>query len=411
MKLRTTPARVYRRATSLVRTDPQGVKTGFVALIISTTAGLVAGIALGSVTGTLITFPGLVVLAPGALGLRGNIFGALSSRFSTMNQLGEFRFSRKFSSPMGQNIYAAVSLYISCSLILAGIAKIITEAFGVPNAISFSEFFTIAVIGAIVPTIVVLGVTVFLTRICFKKEWDLDNVAAPLITATGDMITIPSLVLATVFVGHGFISHTLALIVTVLAVALLVIGLISDKNIVRHIYRQSLALLLVGGTISLLAGLNVQARIISLDMFPILIVLFPPLLSLNGAIGSILSSRIATKLHLGTVRADKFSLSSISEDITVAYLLSVPIFIVLGLFCSIYSVIGHLHGPGTLSVIAIAVIAGLIATTLSNIVGYFTAIVTYRFGLDPDNFAIPTVTSASDLIGATVLMLVIGVFI
>lgn len=102
MKLRVTPRRIFVRATGLLRTDPVSVRTGFFALVISTIAGLVAGFVLGSITGTLLALPGLIVLEPAAIGLRGNVFGALASRLSTISQLGELRFSRRIVTPVGQ---------------------------------------------------------------------------------------------------------------------------------------------------------------------------------------------------------------------------------------------------------------------------------------------------------------------
>jgi mgtE-like transporter len=44
-----------------------------------------------------------------------------------------------------------------------------------------------------------------------------------------------------------------------------------------------------------------------------------------------------------------------------------------------------------------------------NLLGYYTAAVTYRLGYDPDNFGVPVMTSSIDLIGATSLILVMAV--
>lgn len=379
------------------------------ALVISTIAGLVAGFVLGSITGTLLALPGLIVLEPAAIGLRGNVFGALASRLSTISQLGELRFSRRIVTPVGQNLVAAVVLSLSCSFFLAGIAKMVSEAFGIKDTISFSDFFVISIIGGLIPTAVVMIATIFLAKTCVKREWDLDNVGAPLITATGDMVTIPSLVLATLLVGLGWVTPVVSFLACVAAIAAFVYGFFSHYALIKRIVRESLTVLLVGGSISILAGLTVQGKIGSLSRYPILIVFVPPLLSLNGAIGSILSARVSTKLHLGIVRADKFGFSPVSEDVTISYLLTVPIFFVLGIICATYSSLGHLAGPGWFYVVAVSLIAGIVSTTLSNIVGYLTAVMTYRFGFDPDNFAVPAVTSVSDLIGAVVLMITIGV--
>jgi len=42
-------------------------------------------------------------------------------------------------------------------------------------------------------------------------------------------------------------------------------------------------------------------------------------------------------------------------------------------------------------------------------VAYYTTMSAFRFGLDPDTFGIPMVTSTLDLVGASALILAIGV--
>jgi mgtE-like transporter len=55
-------------------------------------------------------------------------------------------------------------------------------------------------------------------------------------------------------------------------------------------------------------------------------------------------------------------------------------------------------------------VAGLLATTTTNFVGYYGAVATYRYGLDPDNFGIPLVSGTSDLLGAIALILSLIIF-
>ena len=43
---------------------------------------------------------------------------------------------------------------------------------------------------------------------------------------------------------------------------------------------------------------------------------------------------------------------------------------------------------------------------LTVLTGYYLAIVTYRFGLDPDNQGVPIITSVMDLAGVAVVLLV-----
>ena len=64
----------------------------------------------------------------------------------------------------------------------------------------------ISVIGAIISSIVVLVITVAVAAFCARRSLDLDNVAAPIVTAAGDIATLPSLFVATYLVGYRFVT-------------------------------------------------------------------------------------------------------------------------------------------------------------------------------------------------------------
>ena len=78
------------------------------ALLLSSGGDLLAGVTLGSIQHTLEQLPGLLVLIPAAIGMRGNIFGALGSRLGTSIHTGTFTLSRRRSTVVGQNLLAAV---------------------------------------------------------------------------------------------------------------------------------------------------------------------------------------------------------------------------------------------------------------------------------------------------------------
>src|SRR5437867_7658059 len=102
--------RLLRRFVAIVRADPSGVRAGFVALLISSGGDLLAGLTLGAITGTLEALPGLLVLVPAAIGMRGNVFGALGRRLSTAIHAGTFQLSRRPDTVVGQYLAASLSL-------------------------------------------------------------------------------------------------------------------------------------------------------------------------------------------------------------------------------------------------------------------------------------------------------------
>src|SRR6187397_3194584 len=104
---------VFTRFRALLRSDAAGVRAGFVALLLSSGGDLLAGLTLGSITGTLKELPGLLVLVPAAIGMRGNIFGALGSRLGTSIHAGTFRLSRRRDTLVGQNLAASIALTLA----------------------------------------------------------------------------------------------------------------------------------------------------------------------------------------------------------------------------------------------------------------------------------------------------------
>lgn len=403
--------RFVRRFVALVRADPTGVRDGFVAHLLATATGLIAGLVLGAITGTLEVLPGLLVLVPAAVGLRGNVFGALGSRLGTLVATGDFELSRRRTGPVGQNLDAAVALSVGVSVVLAVVAKLVAEAFGVRDSISVADFVVIAVVGALIPTLVVLGITLGVAALGVRREWDVDNVSVPVVTAAGDVVTLPSLVLATLLVTDvpGGVSTAVAVLAALGGLALLAAGIRSGRAVTRRIVRESLPFLVLAGLISTLAGITVQGRLGALAAEPALLVVIPPLLSLSGSLAGILSARVATKLHLGLVDPGRPALGPIAPDLTLVFLVAVPVYVVLGVLADLLAAVIGLASPGVLELLAVVMMAGVLATAVTAVVAYGAALVTYRLGWDPDNNGVPLVSSSSDFLGAVAFMVTLGI--
>jgi mgtE-like transporter len=392
--------RLLRRFVAIVRADPSGVGAGFAALLLSSGGDLLAGLTLGAITGML-------VLVPAAIGMRGNIFGGLGSRFSTAIHTGTFRVSRRLDTLVGQNVAASLALSLSISLVLAVLAKAVSVGFGVANSISILDFVVISVVGGVLSSVVVLLVVVVVTATSVRFDLDLDNVHTPIVTAAGDMVTLPGLFLATYFIGIPWFTPVVAAICVVTGLAALVVALRARLPILRRIMRESVPVLVLAGSVDVIAGITIQKRIDSFLVFPALLVLVPPFLEDAGALGGILSSRIATKLHLGTVDLSRSPWRAVTEDVLLVFVYAVPVFLLLGVSADIVSAVFDLASPGALKMIGVSLLAGVFATTAAVLVGYYGAVATYRLGLDPDNHGIPIVTSSLDFLGAVSLILAI----
>ena len=185
------------RAPARLRVDAQSLVQGLVALALNSSTSIVAGFVLGSITDTFRLLPGLLVMVPAAIGLRGNIFSAFGSRLSTQAiHTGQFRAVLRRGSVVGDNIAASLLLTLGCSVVLTLAAKAIAVAFGLANTISITDFVVISVLGGVLASIVVLGITlgVAVARCASVGTWTTSPRRS---YRGGDVVTLPALFLAT----------------------------------------------------------------------------------------------------------------------------------------------------------------------------------------------------------------------
>src|SRR5687768_995904 len=385
--------RVGARVRALLGQDARSAWQALVALLLAAMAGLVAGLALGKITGTLEALPGLLVLVPAAIGMRGNIFGALGSRLGTSIHAGTFRLSRRSDTLVGQNILASLTLTLAISLALAVLAKAVAVGFGLPDTISVADFVVISVVGGVLSSAVVLPITLAIAAGATRYDWDLDSVAAPMVTAAGDLVTLPSLFLATYLVGIGAFTPALAVVLTAFSIVAVVAAVRSGFPVLQRVLRESAPVLLFAGLVDVVAGLTIEKRLESFSAFPALLVLVPPYLENLGGLGGILSSRLSSKLHLGLIEPRTVPQRAARGDALLVFTFAVPAFALVAVFADTAAAMTGLHSPGVATMLAVTMLGGMLATCCAVALAYFTAIVTFRLGLDPDNHGIPLVTS------------------
>ena len=398
---------VGARLRAVLGPDAAGARQGLVALLVSSAGDLLAGLTLGAITHTLEALPGLLVLVPAAIGMRGNIFGALGSRLGTSIHAGTFRLSRRRDTVVGQNVLASLALTLSISVALGVLAKVVAVGFGLADTISVGDFVVISVVGGALSSAIVLLITLGVAGGAVRFGWDMDTVAAPLVTAAGDVVTLPSLFLATYLVRRGAFTPSLAVVLTVVSAVVLVAVYRSGLPLVRRILQESLPVLLIAGTVDVVAGLTIEKRLESFLAFPALLVLVPPFLEDSGALGGILSSRLSSKLHLGVIDPVAVPQRAARRDTAMIFGFAVPVFVLVALSAHLASLVIGLESPGAWRMVAVSLIGGLVATCFAVLIAYYGAIATYRLGLDPDNHGIPMVTSSMDLLGAFALILAI----
>ena len=406
-RLGAAPARLARRARRLLgywRSERRTLRQGTVALALSTCAGFVAGLVLGSITGTLEKLPGLLVLIPAAVGMRGTIFGAMGARFGTGVASGLFEPTLQRGSLMRRNVVVGILSSLLSSFYLAAVAKLVASAFGRGAVISFWDLVTISVIGGVLASAIALLVTVGMAVLSFRKGWDLDAVSTPMVTAIGDMVTLPCLFLASLLVGNDTLNAITAGFCTVAAGAALFASFRVELPI-RRILLEMLAVVALSPLLDIFAGALLQAHSGELQAVPAVLILIPPFVSQAGALGGILSSRLSSKLQLGVITPKGRPEIPAIVDGGIVVVLGVAVFTAIGAVSWALSTLTAGADPGAAALIGATLLAGALVLPVTLVVGYYVAVLTSRFGIDPDNQGVPIITSLLDLAGVAAILL------
>jgi mgtE-like transporter len=391
--------------------EKESLRQGFAALFLSSSGELVAGIALAGIAGIMNELVGLAVLIPAAIGMRGAIFGAMGSRLSTAIQTGLFSFNLR-RGVLAENVQAAAVLSLISGVFLAFMARLLCDFLGVRTELSVFDYVVISTVGGVIAGVLLLGITVVVARVSVARGWDMDNIAAPMITASGDILTLPALVAATYLIGIPVFSNVLAGVLILVAVAVVAAAFRIGAPSLRRILAESLPILALTGTVTILVGVALQDREEEFFTLLALSTLLPAFLQEGGALGGMLSSRLSSKIHLGLLAPQGIPPVNAFRDFTLIYIFATGVYVFIGGASHVITValFSADASPGFLTMIGISTLAGLFATTAAAFAAYYGSILSYRVGLDPDTYGIPIITAAVDLLGFMSLIIALIAF-
>ena len=409
-KLRDRP-RLRPKVYGYLTEEKETLSQGFAALFLSSTGELVAGIVLAGIAGTLDELVGLAVLIPAAIGMRGAIFGAMGSRLSTSIQTGLFELNLR-RGVLAENMQAAVVLSLVSGVFLAILARVLCGILGVETELTVVDYIVISTVGGIIAGVLLLGITVLVARLSVARGWDMDNIASPMLTAAGDILTLPALVIATSLIRIPVFSSVLGVTLVVAAAAAAYFGLRLGADYLKRILAESFPILAMTGTVTILVGVALQNREEQFTTLLALSILLPAFLQEGGALGGILSSRLSSKIHLGLIEPRGVPQFVAFRDFTLTYIFAAGVYVFIGAASHFIAVALFPEGasPGLLEMTGISALAGLIATTAAVLAAYYGSTVSYRLGLDPDTYGIPIITAAVDLLGFMSLIIALIVF-
>jgi len=382
------------------------IKEGLIALFICAIGDLIAGIILGKMTFFLETFPGLLVIIPGAIGMRGNIFGSFASRLSTNLHIGIISPEFEFSEELNNNIFSSFVLTLVLSIFLAVVAKGLCIVMHQPS-MSVIDFILICVFAGVISNLIMLPITMFVSFKSFEHGWDPDNITSPIIAAFGDLFTLPAIIVSILILNAVnfnmiFKDAILLIILIIVAVAFIYCYRLSDET--NTILRQSTPVLLLCSLLGGTAGSILNSSVETLLTNPSLLTLLPLFSGESGSLISILGARLSSGLHSGLVEPLKRPQGNTLSNFAVCYILAIVVFPLIGILAEGSSMFFKTTGVGFHRIIPISTLSGLILVSVMIFVVYYVSTISYNRNLDPDNIVIPISTSITDSISSLILI-------
>nr|WP_319374020.1 magnesium transporter [uncultured Methanobacterium sp.] len=408
LKILKIPFIISGKINSFFRDVSRVLGETFTALFICAIGDLIAGILLSGMTGTLEMLPGLLVLIPGAIGMRGNIFGALGSRLGSNLHIGTLTPELKRSPILNQNIASAMILTIIMSIFLAFAAKAFCMLLGF-SSISLAEFTVISVLGGIFSGALLLPATILISIKSYENGWDPDNVTTPLIAASGDLFTIPSILLAVYIllaIRNGYVETVLFILFIIIGIMGFVYGIKRGTHL-KKIIIHSTPTLFLSSIFGTTAGTILNGSFSTILSNPSILALVPLFSGESGDLVSILGARLSSGLHIGSIESSLRPSGGALRNFAIIIILAVIIYPLIGVLAYMGSFLTGAESIALGKMIFISTSAGLMLTPFMLLIAFYLNAMSYRKGLDPDNIVIPLSTSLTDPVANTFLVMMV----
>ena len=132
--------------------------------------------------------PGLIVVIPGIIAMRGNISTALGSRLGSAYHLGIIDAENLWNEDLKQNIVGSFILSFLVSIIIGVLAYVSSLLIGVyPNP---TLLITIVILSGIISGLILNLLTIGIIYLVFRRGYDPDNITGPALATFGDIITM-----------------------------------------------------------------------------------------------------------------------------------------------------------------------------------------------------------------------------
>jgi mgtE-like transporter len=360
-------------------------------LLLTVIGGVFAGSVLGKMEDIFVIIPGVFVLVPAILGLRGNVGISFGSRLSTLLHLGLMKPSFRLTPLLLNNVFGALSLSFSFSAFFGILAHILCLLLHLPSA-GITKLTIIGVMCGAFSSIVMIPFTTFLAFFSFKKGMDPDDIISPAVAVIGDGVAMVSIYFAAMLVRN----------LTLPDLSLLVIAILVIKEAFPARYRffriflESSPVMLICGLLGVFAGLFLHHSQHNFGAAPYLFLLLPQLISKVGSIGSISGMRLTSGLYIGHTKPFFWN-KYVWQNLIAALLLSLILVLPVALITHLAAFFLKIGKPDFIVLIVLTSIVMVPLSFGTSLTSFLTASISKRISLDPCNVVAPLITSIGDV--------------
>ena len=360
--------------------------------------GLIAGFTIALQLGVFQLSPWAIALYPAVVSVKGVITGLLTGRLSTALHLGTiypkfFGNTKTFYKLIG----AMVVLTLATSATISAIAIVFGTLFWGMAISDFPAILTVMVATLSLGLLITL-ITVKFTFISFKNSLDPDTIVYPAISTVADIIITFLYIGVLNLYFSGAVGRWAIIIfglINVILVLIIVPRNIRNTEFLKIIKESLPTMLLVAFMVNITGTILKGISNLAAGRREIYTV-YPAIIDMMGDVGLVVGSAATTKLALGILTPSFSSIKNHAKNIFSAWTASLMLFAVLGLLSLAINGIFSLQGISHL--LLILFISNIIAFVAIVLLSYAISILTFKRGLDPDNFVIPVGSSLADAI-------------
>jgi len=369
--------------------------------------GLIAGFMIALQLGVFALSPWAIALYPAVVSVKGVITGLLTGRLSTALHLGTI-YPKFFGNT--KSFYRLIGAMVVLTLATSATISVISILFGTMFwGITIAEF--PAILSVMVATLslglLITLITIKVTFISFKRSLDPDTIGYPVTS------TVANIVITFIYIGilnlyfsgeFGRWAIILFGLINVFLV-LLFVPLNIKSGEFRRLIKESLPTMLLVAFMVNITGTFLKGINNLVGGHGEIYTVYPAMIDMLGDAGLVVGSAATMKLTLGVLSPSFSAIKNHAKNILSAWAASLMLFAVLGVLA--LAINGLLTLKGLVSLLPILLISNIIAFAAIVVLSFAISILTFKRGLDPDNFVIPVESSLADALTTVALFVAI----